>query len=587
MDVTNLISEWNQAGVQGGIPNDLPTVMTIDPGDDIQGAIKSAHDAGGGVIVLNEGTYRVSDTIYFEDDVVLRGADREDVVIESTIRSPHSGKPTFFFIDDKNSGIENMTLDYIVPGRSTDPHDYTSDPGGQKDLYSGHIRISANSNNNWIKDVNILNAGSDPVNVEGDHNTLTGNFVSGAFNKGGGDGYYRVKGDHNLMIDETVEGIRHLGIQNGAEHNVLTESVLTTDVNFHTGDAGSNLVEGNQINIPYEHVWFPIGTGAAKYGHLPPGPNNVLVNNQVSHEHDYRAITQDEGVVYTYPGFINGGERQRPTATDWEVPASGKFFDGWRPGEPDQGSAADAAIYLIDANSDEVIAELEGLMQVTPEAFGNLTIRADGPDGLDVGSVRMTLNDDHTQVENQQPYALFGNRGDDYFGGAALADGQNTLQLDFYSGANGNGELLHTQTETFELAARNTQFLAEFFNTSRLSELGDFDFSAPPDKTMLVDEISIDAGAGPIWEGGPGDNVAVRYTGEINIETAGEYLFRLTSDDGSKLFVDGVELIDNDKVQKATETSASVQLSAGTTDIEVLYFERTGEATLDLDWQLM
>ncbi|MEO1264335.1 MAG: hypothetical protein AAFV26_01350, partial [Pseudomonadota bacterium] len=78
--------------------------------------IKSAHDAGGGVIVLNEGTYRVSDTIYFEDDVVLRGADREDVVIESTIRSPHSGKPTFFFIDDKNSGIENMTLDYIVPG---------------------------------------------------------------------------------------------------------------------------------------------------------------------------------------------------------------------------------------------------------------------------------------------------------------------------------------------------------------------------------------------------------------------------------------------------------------------------------------
>ncbi|MEO1265869.1 MAG: PA14 domain-containing protein, partial [Pseudomonadota bacterium] len=143
------------------------------------------------------------------------------------------------------------------------------------------------------------------------------------------------------------------------------------------------------------------------------------------------------------------------------------------------------------------------------------------------------------------------------------------------------------QTETFELAARNKQFLAEFFNTSRLSELGDFDFSAPPDKTMLVDEISIDAGAGPIWEGGPRDNVAVRYTGEINIETAGEYLFRLTSDDGSKLFVDGVELINNDKVQKAKETSASVQLSAGTTDIEVLYFERTGEATLDLDWQLM
>ncbi|HEU4881542.1 MAG TPA: PA14 domain-containing protein, partial [Longimicrobium sp.] len=43
---------------------------------------------------------------------------------------------------------------------------------------------------------------------------------------------------------------------------------------------------------------------------------------------------------------------------------------------------------------------------------------------------------------------------------------------------------------------------------------------------------------------------ALDYSGRIMLPQAGTYTFRLTSDDGSKLFIDGREVIDNDGVHR-------------------------------------
>ncbi|UCB47535.1 MAG: beta-glucosidase [Spirochaetota bacterium] len=65
----------------------------------------------------------------------------------------------------------------------------------------------------------------------------------------------------------------------------------------------------------------------------------------------------------------------------------------------------------------------------------------------------------------------------------------------------------------------------------------------------------------------------VQYRGVITIREAGQYKFRLFSDDGSKLYIDDVLVIDNDGVHDAKSETGEVSLSAGTHSIRVDYFQ--------------
>jgi hypothetical protein len=66
---------------------------------------------------------------------------------------------------------------------------------------------------------------------------------------------------------------------------------------------------------------------------------------------------------------------------------------------------------------------------------------------------------------------------------------------------------------------------------------------------------------------------AIEYTGKFWIETPGEYGFRLLSDDGAKLRIDGKQVIDNDGIHPPASATASATLTRGTHDIGVDYFQ--------------
>lgn len=66
---------------------------------------------------------------------------------------------------------------------------------------------------------------------------------------------------------------------------------------------------------------------------------------------------------------------------------------------------------------------------------------------------------------------------------------------------------------------------------------------------------------------------AIAYTGKFWIETPGEYGFRLLSDDGSKLRIDGKQVIDNDGVHPPQSVTASATLTRGIHEIGVEYFQ--------------
>lgn len=83
---------------------------------------------------------------------------------------------------------------------------------------------------------------------------------------------------------------------------------------------------------------------------------------------------------------------------------------------------------------------------------------------------------------------------------------------------------------------------------------------------------------------------AFYWEGNINIPVAGTYIFRLTSDDGSKLYINTPysytvkPLINNDKVHTVQSVDGTIALAAGTYPIVITYFQKLDASTITLSW---
>jgi len=69
---------------------------------------------------------------------------------------------------------------------------------------------------------------------------------------------------------------------------------------------------------------------------------------------------------------------------------------------------------------------------------------------------------------------------------------------------------------------------------------------------------------------------AIDYSGKFWIETPGLYRFRLVSDDGAMLYIDGQLIADNDGVHSTTVRLGSIRLAGGNHTIRVPYFQGPG-----------
>ena len=91
--------------------------------------------------------------------------------------------------------------------------------------------------------------------------------------------------------------------------------------------------------------------------------------------------------------------------------------------------------------------------------------------------------------------------------------------------------------------------------------------------------------AGELYQWRGLDNFALRYTGYFLAEKDGIYGFELSSDDGSRLIIDGQVLIDNDGLHDVTSVKAWVWLQQGHHLFELQYFELGGGEHLSLTYQ--
>ena len=77
----------------------------------------------------------------------------------------------------------------------------------------------------------------------------------------------------------------------------------------------------------------------------------------------------------------------------------------------------------------------------------------------------------------------------------------------------------------------------------------------------------------------------VVFNGYINIPTTGSYTFYTASDDGSNLYIDGNQVVNNDYYQGITQRQGTVFLSAGLHTINVSFFQGFGGYGLNVRWQ--
>ena len=73
--------------------------------------------------------------------------------------------------------------------------------------------------------------------------------------------------------------------------------------------------------------------------------------------------------------------------------------------------------------------------------------------------------------------------------------------------------------------------------------------------------------------------------GRLKVDEKGKYVFRLTSDDGAKLWIGGELVVDHDGVHGPTLMAGARELDAGEHDLRILHFNAYGGAVLRLEWQ--
>jgi len=200
--------------------------------------------------------------------------------------------------------------------------------------------------------------------------------------------------------------------------------------------------------------------------------------------------------------------------------------------------------------------------------------------------------DDKLVVDNDGDHGA-----DEKTGKIKLAAGQHKLVLGYYQSG---GE------HALSLSYEGGDFGKKFIPTAALSakepdtippvpnlpyslsyEYYEGEFSKLPDFAALKPAATGECDGFDLSLGGKAraENFAIRYTGNLAIDKEGEYTFFTSSDDGTRLSIDGNVVVDNDGDHGANvEKSGKAKLTTGSHKIVLLYYQHGGDKALQVSY---
>ena len=81
------------------------------------------------------------------------------------------------------------------------------------------------------------------------------------------------------------------------------------------------------------------------------------------------------------------------------------------------------------------------------------------------------------------------------------------------------------------------------------------------------------------------EQFAIRFSGIIKIPKDGNYKFYTESDDGSRLFIDGKQIVENGGLHGMEEKDGEIFLKAGPHEFKIEYFQNGGGAGIKASWE--
>jgi hypothetical protein len=100
-------------------------------------------------------------------------------------------------------------------------------------------------------------------------------------------------------------------------------------------------------------------------------------------------------------------------------------------------------------------------------------------------------------------------------------------------------------------------------------------------------ETAVTEGVAPVLDTGPRDredDFGLVFEGLIDVPEDAVYTFTSTSDDGSRVWIDGERIIDNDGEHAPEAKSGQIGLARGLHEFRVEFFERLGGQELKVEW---
>lgn len=150
-----------------------------------------------------------------------------------------------------------------------------------------------------------------------------------------------------------------------------------------------------------------------------------------------------------------------------------------------------------------------------------------------------------------------------------ISRGFHQIRVEYYEAA-GNASI------SLDWAVSYTGWIGRYYNTPNLS--------GPVVLIRDDAEINFDWGLNsPAPEVNP-DNFSVDWTRRVNFPLSASYVFTADVDDGVRVFVDGVTVLDNFNTTGSRTITGVISLAAGQHDIQVQYVERTGQARIRVSW---
>jgi len=153
----------------------------------------------------------------------------------------------------------------------------------------------------------------------------------------------------------------------------------------------------------------------------------------------------------------------------------------------------------------------------------------------------------------------------------ALTAAAHTIKVEYYEDM---GQA--TIALSWGLAGPAENFIAEYFNNMSL-------FGSPV-LTRVDSVINFDWGYDSPALAVPPDYFSARWTGTFNFATTDDYDFHVRIDDGARLFLDGILILDKWFPQAPTEYTVTRNVTAGPHQIKMEYFEEAGIAVAKLWW---